>query len=97
MWWFFFILFFIVSLFSSVCLFYALRRLNNYEEVILDIQSIIDYSSEKLKIIDNKGSFEADDEVGFVFQELKSIQGSLDTLFEMQTENTDGEEGQKTQ
>ena len=35
-----------------------------------------------LKLIDEKGTFEADDEVGFFFEELKEIGKLLDNLFE---------------
>ena len=91
MWWTLFIIFLFISIFSSVALFYALRRINRYENVILEFQSIISYASNKLKAIDIKGSFEADDEIGFVFQEIKTLQKSLDEIFEIEQENKDGE------
>jgi len=82
MWWTFFILFLLISLFSSTALFYALRRINQYENLITQIQQIITFSTERVKTLDSKGSFESDDEVGFFFKELKEIQSVLDDIFE---------------
>ena len=81
MWWVVAILI-IISLFSSVTLFYALRRINSYENFIVRIQQIILLTSRKGKTFDAKGSFEADDEIGFFFKEIKNIQEILDSLFE---------------
>jgi len=89
MWWIFFIIFLLTSIFSSVALFYALRRINQYEELLISVQEIVSFSSKKLKDVDSLGSFESDDEIGFIFEEIKSIQGILDGLFEK--ENTTGE------
>ena len=48
----------------------------------LQINDKIEYINRQLKLIDEKGTFEADDEVGFFFQELKEIGKLLDELFE---------------
>jgi len=52
--------------------------LAGYMAYLNKISGIIDFSSKKLKEIDQKGHFEADDEVGFFFQEIKQIQEILD-------------------
>tara|TARA_A100001201_G_scaffold135917_1_gene124524 strand:+ start:155 stop:415 length:261 start_codon:yes stop_codon:yes gene_type:complete len=70
----------IISL--SVTLFYALRRINQYENILIDFQNIIKFASEKLKIVDSKGHYESDDETGFFFEEIKKLQKLLDDLFE---------------
>ena len=44
----------------------------------------INNTSEKLKQIDSKGTFESDDEVGFFFEQIKNIQLLLDNLFEIE-------------
>ncbi len=93
MWWTFFILFFLLSIFSSIALFYALKRINQYEDLIIQLQNIISISTAKMKTIDEKGSFEADDEVGFFFQQLKDLQLLLDNIFE--TEETEDAEKKK--
>ena len=88
MWWLLTILFFIVSVVSSTLLFYSLRRITQYEEFILQIQQIIKFSTDKMKLVDSKGHYESDDETGFFFEQLKQIQLSLDGIFEIE-ETTD--------
>ena len=86
MWWLFFVLFFLISMVSSILLFYSLRRITQYEELILQIQQVITFSTEKMKQVVANGHYESDDETGFFFEQLKQIQLSLDGIFE--TEET---------
>ena len=67
-------------------LFYALRRINQYENIIIDFQNIINFASKKMKLVDSKGHYESDDETGFFFEELKKLQSLLDSLFETEQE-----------
>jgi len=76
------ILFFLISIFTSLLVYYSLRRITQYEELILEIQQVIKFSTEKMKLVDSKGHYESDDETGFFFQQLKQIQLSLDGIFE---------------
>ena len=76
------ILFFFISVFTSVLTYYSLRRITQYEELILQIQQVIKFSTEKMKLVDSKGHYESDDETGFFFEQLKQIQLSLDGIFE---------------
>ena len=71
-----------ISIFLIMLVYYSLKRITMYEEVILQINDKIEYVNQQLKLIDEKGTFEADDEVGFFFQELKEIGKLLDNLFE---------------
>ena len=87
MWMFLTILFFLISVFTSLLVYYSLRRITQYEELILEIQQVIKFSTEKMKLVDSKGHFESDDEVGFFFEQLKQIQLSLDGIFEEETQN----------
>ena len=87
MWWFLTILFFLISLIMSVLLRYSLRRITQYEEFILQIQQVIKFSTDKMKLVDAKGHYESDDETGFFFEQLKQIQLSLDGIFEEETQN----------
>ena len=87
MWWLLTILFFIVSVVSSTLLFYSLRRITQYEEFILQIQQVIKFATDKMKLVDSKGHYESDDETGFFFQQLKQIQLSLDGIFEEETQD----------
>ena len=81
------ILFFLVSIFTSVLVYYSLRRITQYEELILEIQQVIKFSTDKMKLVDSKGHYESDDETGFFFKQLKQIQLSLDGIFEEETTN----------
>ena len=82
MWWLFFILFILVSVVSSTLLFFSLRRINQYENLILQFQQIITFATEKMKTVDSQGHYESDDETSFFFEQLKDIQLLLDGIFE---------------
>ena len=82
MWWLFFILFFLISVVSSTLLFFSLRRINQYENLILQFQQIITFATEKMKTVDSQGHYESDDETSFFFEQLKQLQLTLDGVFE---------------
>ena len=82
----------VVSLFLLITIFYALRRINTYEEIILKISSTVELINIQLKTIDDKGSFEADDEVGFFFTELKQLGNELEQLFETEVDDASKKE-----
>ena len=83
MWlWIFLILFFLISVVSSTLLYFSLRRINQYENFIIKIQQMIEYGTERMKLVDSKGHFESDDETGFFFKQLKELQLLLDDIFE---------------
>ena len=83
------------ALFFGVVSFYALRRINNYENIILKVNDTIEFINHQLKIIDDKGHFEADDEVGFFFDEMKQLGQELEQLFETEVEDGSKEEEKK--
>ena len=60
---------------------FALRNLIKKNEVLEDFitkqSDAIDYCDKRLKQIDDRGSFVADDEVGWFFTELRRIQEAL--------------------
>ena len=87
MWIFLSILFFFTSIFTSVLVYYSLKRITQYEELILEIQQVIKFSTDKMKLVDSKGHYESDDETGFFFKQLKQIQLSLDEIFETEETN----------
>ena len=87
MWWFLTILFFLISVVSSTLLFYSLRRINQYENLITQFQQIITFSTEKMKQVDSSGHYESDDETGFFFQQLKNLQLLLNDIFEEEKVN----------
>ena len=87
MWWVFFILFILIRIVSSTLLFFSLKRINQYEDLISQFQQIITFSTEKMKAVDARGHYESDDETGFFFEQLKQIQLSLDGIFEEETQD----------
>ena len=82
MWWVFFVLFILISIASSTLLFFSLKRINQYEDLIAQFQQIITFSTDKMKAVDTRGHYESDDETSFFFQQLKDIQLLLDGVFE---------------
>ena len=94
MWWLFFILFFLISVVSSTLLFFSLRRINQYESLILQFQQIVTFATEKMKQVDSLGHYESDDETGFFFEQLKQLQLTLDGIFETEQlqEKTDAKD-----
>ena len=90
MWWLFFTILFLISVVSSTLLYFSLRRINQYEDLILQFQQVVQFSTEKMKQVDSLGYYEADDETGFFFKQLKDLQLLLDGIFEQ--EKIDGEE-----
>ena len=87
MWWVLTIIFFLISVVTSITLYFSLKRITQYEEFILQIQQVIKFSTDKMKLVDAKGHYESDDETGFFFQQLKQIQLSLDGIFEEEATN----------
>jgi len=83
------------SLFLTLLVYYSLKRITMYEEIILQVNDKIEYVNQQLKLIDEKGTFEADDEVGFFFLELKEIGKLLDNLFEEVEDASTKEEEKK--
>lgn len=53
------------------------KILSGYMTYLNKISDIIGHSNKRLKEVDNKGLFESDDEIGFFFEQLKSIQQVL--------------------
>ena len=85
----------ITTLFLGVLFFYALKRINNYENIILKVNETIEFINRQLKIIDDKGHFEADDEGGCFFDEMKQLGQELEQLFETEVEDGNKEEEKK--
>ena len=85
----------IVATFFGVVTFYALRRINEYENIILNINNTIETIKLQLKTIDDKGTFESDDEVGFFFTEIKQLGNELNILFETEVEGNEKKKKEK--
>ena len=96
-WWILTILFFLIGVVSTTLVYFSLRRINNYENLIIEFQQIIQFSTEKMKQVDTRGHYEADDETGFFFEQLKELQELLNGIFENEEseENSSAEEKEK--
>jgi len=81
-WWILTILFFLIGVGSTTLVYFSLRRINQYEGLIIEIQKIIEFATTKMKQVDAKGHYESDDETGFFFQQLKELQELLNGIFE---------------
>ena len=95
-WWILTILFFLFSVGASTLVYFSLRRINQYEGLIIEFQKIIEFASTKMKQVDAKGHYESDDETGFFFQQLKEIQELLNGIFENENEESDSGTEEKT-
>ena len=96
-WWILTILFFLFSVGASTLVYFSLRRINQYEGLIIEVQSIIEFATTKMKQVDAKGHYESDDETGFFFQQLKELQELLNGIFENEEteENSGAKESEK--
>jgi len=95
-WWILTILFFLIGVGSTALVYFSLKRINQYEGLIIEIQNIIEFATTKMKQVDAKGHYESDDETGFFFQQLKELQELLNGIFENKNEENSGvEEAEK--
>ena len=96
-WWILTILFFLIGVVSTTLIYFSLRRINQYEGLIIEMQNIIEFATTKMKQVDAKGHYESDDETGFFFQQLKELQELLNGIFENEEteENSGAEESEK--
>jgi len=53
------------------------KILSGYMSYLNKMADIIEHSDRRLKEVDSKGSFKSDDEVGFFFEQISSIQEIL--------------------
>ena len=68
--------------FTTINLLYKLEKLEDslldYDNYIIEFTKQIGYSSDQLKKIDEKGTFEGDDEIGWFFKHIQEIQNKLE-------------------
>ena len=95
-WWILTILFFLISVGASTLVYFSLKRINQYESFIIEIQNIIEFATAKMKQVDANGHYEADDETGFFFQQLKELQELLNGIFENEEEESGGAKEEKS-
>ena len=91
-WWILMILFFLISVSLTTLVYFSLRRINQYEYIIIEFQKIIEFATVKMKQVDTRGHYESDDETGFFFKQLKELQELLNGIFENENEENSGVE-----
>ena len=96
-WWILTILFFLIGVGSTTLVYFSLRRINQYEGLIMEFQNIIEFATTKMKQVDAKGHYESDDETGFFFQQLKELQELLNGIFENEEVEEDSSSAEKTE
>lgn len=67
------------------------ERNNGQNDWILLFKERVDFATARLKEVDKRGSFEGDDEVGFFFTELKSINDTLKEVVDLVEEEIPSE------
>ena len=72
----------ILTSFFGLLSYYSIKKIGQYESIILNFNNRTEYINQQLKLIDDKGHFEADDEVGFFFEEIKLLSSNFEELFE---------------
>ena len=96
-WWILTILFFLIGVGSTTLVYFSLRRINQYEGLIVEFQRIIEFETTKMKQVDAKGHYESDDETGFFFQQLKELQELLNGIFENEEVEEDSSSAEKNE
>ena len=66
---------------------YLTTYASNIVESIEIMRSRVNEMNSYIRAIDKRGSFEADDEVGIFFKDLKEVQDRLNILFSIVNEN----------
>ena len=89
------IIFGILAIFFAITTFFSLRRINTYEQLLVEISDKTEFINHQLKQIDHKGTFESDDEVGFFFTELKELNSILNNLFTQEVDDATTKEEKK--
>jgi hypothetical protein len=91
------ILFFIALVAAAFVIKNLLKKVEMYEddiqlkdEFLTKFKTMVGTSSEKMYELDQKGVFESDDEIGFIFQDIKNISMGLNAYFQnyMKEEDT---------
>lgn len=85
----------IITITLSVLLFYALRRINQYETLLLEISNTIDFIQMRVDSIDKAGTYKSDDEVGWFWDEIVKLSGMLSVLFEQVYEEGEPKDAQE--
>jgi len=85
----------IFTCFISYLFVLSLKRINQYENFIIQLQQIVEFATEKMKTVDSSGHYESDDETGFFFEQLKELQALFNEIFESEEEEISDKENKE--
>ena len=77
----------IVVIFEGFLIYFSLKRITQYENIITEIDNVIDFITKKVNELDDKGAFRADDEIGFFWEAITDMSNTLNNLFEQEEED----------
>ena len=86
----------VIDIALALILWRSLRKIERYEDYVAELEnSILQYdiflitqrrkvrnAYDKMRQLDRLGSFQSDDETGYIFEEIKSVATELNTDFE---------------
>ena len=75
----------------------SLRKISQYENIIIQLQQVVEYATQKIKLVDASGHYESDDETSFFFEQLKELLVLFNEIFETEKEkeNNNAEKKEK--
>lgn len=81
----------ILIIFILICLYVIINLLRKnekqedkiiaQEKMILNFREVILFTNKELQKIDERGTFQSDDEIGFFFKKIKDLQEILNSYF----------------
>lgn len=77
----------VYGIIATIGMFKGIKKIELYEKAFADIQEKSNKAYEEMKAVDELGAFEADDDVGAAFDEIKAIIDELNNY--INTENID--------
>jgi hypothetical protein len=66
------------------------RIVDSQESYITKFSNTVDFANKRLEDIDNKGTFQSDDEIGWFFESVKTLQRELNDFNLNETNRTNG-------
>ena len=77
-------LFVMLTITLSFATYNLLKKNEHLESWFEEFEMSVKAMDEQLRIVDSKGHFETDDEVGIFFESLKEMQAKLSEMFEIE-------------
>ena len=75
----------VYSIFATIGMIKGMKKAELYEEIFKNIKLNANKAQEEMEAVDTLGAFEADDDVGAAFDEIKSIVEELNNYINTET------------